>query len=144
MGIKFQAREVPMLMLQPRYRCRRLENTLRGVGRERRLPRFEFQADVHILPYDGRERPFWGRTDDICHRGLFVRSRRQIPIGTLIVIKVCTEMGMLKFSCKVVHCIDKAGFGCEFIDLNSRQETALSFLIAMLNSAPMPLRRIQY
>ena len=124
--------------------CPRFENTLRGVGSRRRVPRCALRADVHVLPYDGRAEPFWGLTDDVCHRGLFVRSSRRMPVGSLMVLKLHTEMGMLRLSGRVVHSIQNVGFGCEFIDVDSRQEAALSFLVALTNSAPAPVRSLTH
>jgi hypothetical protein len=118
------------------------QDTLRGLGQQRQVARYAFHADVLVLPFDGRERPFWGCTDDLCHRGLFIRSTHQLPIGSLVVIKLFTEMGMLKLTCKIVHRLEQLGFGCEFIDQNSQQEAAISFLISAANSAPPEIRTV--
>jgi hypothetical protein len=125
------------MVTRPRH-----ENTLRGVGSRRRLPGCAVRADVQVLPFDGRVVEFWGRTDDVCHRGLFVRSSQRIAVGSLLVLKIHTEMGMLRLTGRVVHSIENIGFGCEFVDVDSRQEAALSFLIALTNSAPAPVRNL--
>ena len=132
-----------MVALQSTERPR-FENTLRGVGSRRLVPRCVLRADVEVLPYDGRSERFWGTTDDICHRGLFVRSRQHMAVGTLMLLKLHTEMGMLRLSGRVVHSIQNVGFGCEFIDVDSRQEAALSFLVSLANSAPAPVRSLPH
>lgn len=127
------------MVTRPRY-----ENTLRGVGSRRKVPRCAIRADVQVLPLDGRVVDFWGRTDDICHQGLFVRTRQRMAVGSLLVLKLHTEMGMLRLTGRVVHSIESIGFGCEFIDVDSHQEAALSFLVALTNSAPAAVRKLAH
>jgi hypothetical protein len=122
----------------------RFENTLRGVGGRRRLERCAFRAAVDVLPLDGRQPAFRGRTDDLCHRGVFLRTERYaLEVGSLVVLRMETQFGLLKITGRVVHQIENVGFGCEFIDVDSRQETALSVLVALGSSAPHAVRQIR-
>jgi hypothetical protein len=121
----------------------RFENTLRGLGGRRRLARSAFRAEVDVLPLDGRQAAFRGRTDDLCHRGLFIRADCALAVGALVVLRMPTQLGLLKITGRVVHQIENVGFGCEFIDVDSRQEAALSVLVALSSSAPYAVRQLR-
>jgi len=104
------------------------ENTLAGVGGHRTENRVPFRAQVEAVPFDGRHDPILGATEDICQRGLFIKSRRRIPVDALVILRLRTCHGGLRLTARVVHNIDGIGFGCEFIDLTQSQRVKLSVL----------------
>jgi len=109
----------------------RFPSTLPGVGSRRGAPRYSFRADVEAIPLDGRHEGVAGTTEDICHKGVFIKARLRLPLDSLVVLKLRTEHGVLKLTGRVVHNIVGIGFGCEFIDLDDRQQTALNLLVTM-------------
>lgn len=112
-------------------RISRSETTTPGVGSRRDEERVRFCAEVEAIPLDGRHEPIHGTTEDICHRGVFVNSKVRLVVDSLVVLKIHTSEGKLKVTARVVHNIEGVGFGCEFIDLDERQRTALSLLVTM-------------
>jgi hypothetical protein len=120
----------------------RFENTLPGIGGQRLEERVPFKARVETVPLDGRQDPIIGSTEDICHRGLFVRSRERLAVDSLVVLKLNTIHGRLKLTARVVHNIESMGFGCEFIDLSPGQRAALSLLVSTHAGAPRQARTI--
>ena len=123
-------------------RISRTEITLPGVGSRRSEERYEFRARVRAIPLDGRHEPILGTTEDISHRGVFVSSSAMLPVDSLVVLKIHTPHGKLKVSARVVHNIEGVGFGCQFMDIDQRQRTCLSLLVAVRSSAPVSARTI--
>jgi len=127
----------------PRFEMdlQQFETTLPGVGPQagsrRTAHRYPFRAQVEAVPLDGRCQPIHGATEDICDRGVFIKARTRLPLDSLVVLKLNTAHGSLKLSGRVVHNIENIGFGCEFIDLDERQRTALRLLVS-LHAAPTP------
>jgi hypothetical protein len=118
------------------------ETTLPGIGGQRQEERIPFRAKVQAIPLDGRRGEILGTTEDICHRGLFVKSRGRLAVDSLVVIKLHTAHGKLKLSARVVHNLEGIGFGCKFIDLDPGQRAALSLLVSAHASAPRKVRTI--
>lgn len=106
-------------------------DTLRGLGPCRAEERVPFYAQVYVLPLDGRRPGFWGRSADLAERGVFVTSREALPVDAYAILRLRTSAGELRVSGRVVHRIDKVGFGVEFVDLDARQLEAISFLVAL-------------
>ena len=106
-------------------------STLPGVGSRRVERRYRFHAGVEAMPLDGRRETILGNTEDICHRGVFVRARVSLPLDSLVVLKLHTDHGKLKITGRVVHNVVGIGFGCEFIDVDERQRTALRLLVSV-------------
>ena len=124
----------------PRRRCEttlpgmgpRFQSTLPGTGGSRRVEhRFTFRAEVEAIPLDGRQEGILGYTEDICHRGVFIKARVSLALDSLVVLKLNTDHGTLKVTGRVVHNIVGMGFGCEFIDLDERQRTSLRLLVSV-------------
>lgn len=127
----------------PIPRVSRFETTLPGIGCRRQQERVRFQARVEALPLEGRGRPIWGTTEDICHRGVFVMAKGSPPrIDALVILRIHTVHGLLQVKARVVHNIESVGFGCEFVDLDENQRVALSLLVSTRSRAPRRIRRI--
>ena len=116
--------------------------TFPGLGAQRHEERIPFRAHVQAIPLDGRHQPIIGTTEDICHQGVFISSRTGLPVDSLVVLKLYTSHGKLKLCARVVHNIEGVGFGCQFMDIDQRQRTCLSLLVAVRSSAPVSARTI--
>jgi len=104
-------------------------DTLRGLGHLRPPAAEELRIELEVLPLDGRTPKFEAWVDDVDRRGIFVATPHALPLGTLLVLRLKTRFGQLRLSARVVHCLVRLGFGCEFIDLDARQLGALEFLV---------------
>jgi hypothetical protein len=105
--------------------------TLRGLGPVRVEERVPFRAQLHLLPLDGRRPAWWARCEDLSERGLFASSRELLPIDSYVVVRLRTSAGELRLTGRVVHQIEGVGFGCEFVDMDLRQQEAVAFLVAL-------------
>jgi hypothetical protein len=106
-------------------------DTLRGMGPCRCEERVPFYAKVHVLPLDGRRPGFWAESAEIGERGIFLRAPQLLPIDAYAILRLRTSAGELRITGRVVHRIDRIGFGCELVDLDASQREALSFLVAL-------------
>ncbi len=107
-------------------------DTLRGLGPSRAHERVPFFAQVYVLPLDGRRPGFWAKSADLAERGVFLAvSEEALPIDSFVVLKLRSSAGELRLTGRVVHLIDRIGFGCEFVDLDESQREAIAFLVAL-------------
>jgi hypothetical protein len=119
------------------------DQTLSGVGRVSARKRFPFHAQAFLLPFDGRHQPFWATTDDIGHDGIFITTTHILTEGGLLLLKLYTEKGLLQLAVRVVYCLNGFGIACKFIDVDSQQQTALSYLVALSSAAPVEHRTLR-
>jgi hypothetical protein len=117
-------------------------HTLPGIGVKRQKPRHDFHAEVEVLPMDVRYSKIFGYSEDISHEGMFIRTCRRMEMDTLLVLKVHSEQGLLKLIARVVHVLKGTGFGCEFIEVDHRQQATLSHLVSLRAAAPHDARTI--
>jgi len=106
-------------------------DTLRGLGPNRSEERVPFFSQIHVLPLDGRKPGFWARSADLAERGVFISTATPLPIDSYVILKLRTSAGELRVTGRVVHRVDRFGFGCEFVDLDSSQREALAFVVAL-------------
>jgi hypothetical protein len=124
------------MMSQSQPRVSPFRSTLQGVGSRRQERRYPLRARVEVLPLDGRLAPMEGITDDICHRGVFVRGELHLEIDSLVVLKIHTQYGKLKALARVVHDVHDIGSGFAFMDLTPEQHLCISVLIS-LSTTPL-------
>ena len=121
---------------------RRACHTLRGLGSAATQEHQRFQAQVAVLPLDGRLQSLSGIAHEIEHLGLFVHSRSTLPVGTLVRLRLSSELGEASFTGKIVQSVDRYGIGCAFVDLDECDKAILSLIVAAANSAPEDARTI--
>ena len=124
-----------------RSSARTFDHTLPGVGNRRNLERYKLHTEIFIQPLDQRF-PRWVMSEDITHRGIFVRSGSGYPLDTIIELTIHTLHGDIHVTGKVVHRINGVGFGCRFMDLSDRNRANLSFLVSNYYAAPPTRRKI--
>ena len=107
-------------------------STLPGLGPRRRSARSRIPAKVKIVPKDPRFRPFWGTTEDLSSRGLFVRSLQKLPLEARVSLElIASQSGhRINVEAEVVHRIPGFGFGCAFVDLSRVERVRISWWIA--------------
>jgi hypothetical protein len=125
-----------------RSSTRTFEHTLPGVGNRRTLERYPLHTEIFIWPLDDRFPARWVMSEDITHRGIFIRSGSGYPLDTIIELTIHTLHGDIHVTGKVVHRIRGVGFGCRFMDLSDRSRADLSFMVSQYYAAPHPRRKI--
>ena len=119
--------------------CKR---TIPGVGDRRTLERFKLHTEIFIQPLDGCHSARWVMSEDLSHKGIFIRSRSGYPLDTLISLKIHTLHGCISLTGQVVHRINGVGFGCRFLNLSTRSRADLSFIVSNYYAAPHAQRKI--
>jgi hypothetical protein len=119
-----------------------MDRTLSGLGNRRQLPRRNLDARAHVLPLDGRLKRFWCVAENLSHKGVFLRTRRALPLGSLIVMRLHVGKGaaLWKLTGEVVQRVRGVGIGCRFVDVGPQTSVAIGKLVAWTRAAPMPLR----
>ena len=119
-----------------------MERTLSGLGNRRQLPRRELDARAHVLPLDGRLRRFWCVAENLSHSGIFLRTRRALPLGSLVVMRLHLGQGaaLWKVTGEVIHRVRGVGIGCRFVDVGPETSVVIGKVVAWTRAAPMPLR----
>lgn len=118
--------------------------TLRGLGRRPRLAAVGLSANVLVTPLSPRPgfEPFWATTDDLHHRGIFVRASRLLPVGMQALLELHFHIPRLQLvlEAEVVHRVAGLGLGMAFVDPPRSTRQALSRLIGFGRGAPFELR----
>jgi hypothetical protein len=122
--------------------CLQPIRTLPGIGVKRQKPRHDFHAEVEVLPMDVRYSRIFGYAEDISNEGMFIRTCQRVEMDTLLVLKVHSDHGMLRLVARVVHLLEGTGFGCEFVEVDHRQQATLSHLVSLRAAAPPDARNI--
>ncbi len=122
-----------------------MDHTLSGLGNRRSLPRRNLDARAHVLPLDGRLKRFWCVAENLSHNGVFLRTRRALPLGSLVVMRLHVGQGaaLWKVTGEVMHRIRGVGIGCRFVDVGPQTSVAIGKLVAWTRAAPMPLRTME-
>ncbi len=118
------------------------QHTIPGVGNRRTLERFKHQTEIFIKPLDGHYPARWVTSEDVTHRGIFIRTGTGYPLDLLMTLKIVTLHGCIEVTGQVVHRIDGVGFGCRFVDLSEQSRADLSFLVSNYYAAPPTHRKI--
>ncbi len=122
-----------------------MDHTLSGLGNRRQLPRRNLDARAHVLPLDGRLKRFWCVAENLSHNGVFLQTRRVLPLGSLVVMRLHMGQGaaLWKVIGEVMHRIRGVGIGCRFVDVGPQTSVAIGKLVAWTRAAPMPLRTVE-
>jgi hypothetical protein len=105
---------------------------LPGLGPGRQAARSRIPVKVKIVPQDPRLPPFWGTTEDLSSRGVFVRSLQRLPLEARVTLELYPSQGQqrIKVEAEVVHRIPGFGFGCAFVGLSKVEQVRISWWIA--------------
>lgn len=120
-------------------------STLRGVGHTPSVAILGLSANVLVTPLSARPgfEPFWATTDDLHHKGIFVRASRLLPVGMQALLELHFHLPRLQLvlEAEVVHRVAGVGLGMAFVDPPRSTRQALSRLIGFGRGAPFALRR---
>ena len=122
-----------------------MDHTLTGLGNKQQLPGRSLDARAHVLPLDGRLKRFWCVAENLSHEGVFLRTRRALPLGSLVVMRLHVGRGtaLWKVTGEVMHRVRGVGIGCRFVDVGPQTSVAIGKLVAWTRAAPMPLRTME-
>jgi PilZ domain-containing protein len=102
----------------------------------REVPRYELPSELSVV-YEGAAEKVPLHPADLSTRGMFVHSPKPLPEGS--VVKVHFRLRRMNFvvdvRAEVRHCIPGAGFGVEFLDLDSAARHAIEQELGFLDSS---------
>jgi len=97
-------------------------------------------ARVLVVSLQSSTDPFWGSTDRVARRGVFVRTTNLLPVDSSCLLKITREghSGPLWAHATVVHHIPGVGFGCHFTQLTPEMRSRLDRWLEESAARPLP------